>query len=190
MFHDSVTYTDWDDNVQTEDLWFNITKSDLAGDLSLIERVQEMEKNLKGPERQLTTPEVQEILDLVKTFMALAYGVRDGKHFRKSPQIWEDFKSTAAYDEYLFGLFQDPGKAFGFILNALPKELRQEAKKAVDSGKLTPAEQEVASQMMESPSSVDNRPQWLIDGRAPSEAELVDAPREYLVEAFKLKNQS
>lgn len=199
MFKDTVTYTDWDSDTKvTDTLWFNISKTDLAGNLALMDRISEMDRNLKGPERELTTPEKQEILDLVKTFMSLAYGVKsaDGKHFRKTPELWEDFKSTAAYDEYLWGLFLEARKAFGFILAVLPKEFQNgispEARKELEELSIVPEATGEVTDLVKAnePVQNDDRPDWLKEGRAPSMAELKATPQKYHAEGFRLKMES
>lgn len=192
MFKDSVTYTDFNDDPHTEVLWFNITKTDILGKLALIDRAEAIEKNLRGPQRELTTPEKQEILDVVKEFMQLAYGKKsaDGRHFRKSTEIWEDFRWSAAYDAYLLSLFMDENKSFVFITSVMPKDLREQAQR---EGKLRTDVREtlteMASPVVETEQESDSRPQWLIDGRAPTTAEFQDASPAHKILAFQMKTQ-
>jgi hypothetical protein len=201
MFKDSVTYTDFNDESHTEVLWFNITKTDILGKLALVDRAEAIEKNLRGPQRELTTPEKQEILDVVKEFMQLAYGKKsaDGRHFRKSPEIWEDFRWSAAYDAYLLSLFMDENKSFVFITSVMPKDLREQAQR---EGKLRSSSEygvsvdgqtgEVTS--VPSPANVEekteDKPAWLLEGRAPTAAEFAVASDAEKFEAFRLKSQS
>jgi hypothetical protein len=129
MLKRTITYTDFNDQQVTETLYFNITKTELAGHLEMKDKLEEMQRNLSGPPRDLTTKEVQEILDLVKFFMKTAYGLRseDGRRFKKSEEIWEDFTQTAAYDEFLFSLFEKPEAAVNFLIEVLPADLRDAA---------------------------------------------------------------
>lgn len=202
MFKDSVTYTDFNDESHTEVLWFNITKTDILGKLALVDRAEAIEKNLRGPERELTTPEKQEILDVVKDFMELAYGKKsaDGRHFRKSPEIWDDFRWSAAYDEYLLSLFMNEKKSFVFITSVMPKDLREQAQR---EGKLQASSEygvSINGQTGEAtpvpaPEPVEDnieqpKPAWLVEGRAPTAAEFAVASDAEKFEAFRLKSQA
>lgn len=184
-------YTDFDDVDQVETLWFNISKTDFASDLKIIDRVQAMEDMLRGPERQLTTEEKQSMLDLVVDIAKMGYGVRseDGKRFYKGEGHWLDFKASPVYEAFLWELFTDLEKAYAFMIGVMPKEGRAAAEAAVKE-----ALPEVAVSVPPSkPAKVeenDNRPQWLIEGRAPSEKELRESPREYMMDAFRLMEES
>ncbi|QXO14078.1 hypothetical protein SEA_ALAINAMARIE_54 [Gordonia phage AlainaMarie] len=135
MLKQSVSYTDFDDNDTTETLYFNLTKTELADNLDLEDELKEIQKDFTGQgNRTLEKHEIRRVLELVKTFMRLSYGVRssDGKRFIKTDQIWEEFTQTAAYDAFLFSLFQEPEKAFAFMIGILPKDARDAALKAAE----------------------------------------------------------
>ncbi|WNM72523.1 hypothetical protein SEA_ARTORIAS_54 [Gordonia phage Artorias] len=126
----SVSYTDFDDNECVETLYFNLTKTELTDNLDLKEELEKIQQDFTGePKRNLETHEIQRILDLVKTFMRLSYGIRseDGKRFIKTPDLWTEFTQTAAYDSFLFGLFENPANALAFMTGILPKDLRSRA---------------------------------------------------------------
>lgn len=199
MFSDSITYEDYDGTKRIDHLYFNISKTDLAADLKLLDRVEEMQKNLQGPKRELTTPEKQEILDLVKRFMEMAYGVKtpDGRGFIKSKEVWENFRWSAAYDAYLFSLFQDARKAFGFILEVLPKDFRaaipadmkSELDKLISSGD-SPEPSDNRSEL-KSPEELHetdgDKPAWFLEGRVPTPEEFrVATPKQQFL-AFQMK---
>lgn len=133
MLKQSVSYEDFDENQVTETLYFNLTKTELADNLDLEDELKEIQKDFTGQgNRTLEKHEIRRVLELVKTFMRLSYGVRseDGKRFIKTDQIWEEFTQTAAYDAFLFSLFQEPEKAFAFMIGILPKDAREAAIKA------------------------------------------------------------
>lgn len=125
MLKQEITYDDFDDVTRTATLHFNISKSELADNLHLQPRLEKMSETFAGPPRTLNKDEVRDILELVKTFMKLAYGIRseDGKRFRKNPEIWADFQDSAEYDAFLMSLFEDPEKAVNFMINIMPKDL-------------------------------------------------------------------
>jgi len=131
MIKETVQYTDYNDVNRTEVVYFNISQSELMDNLNLRADLERIQASLEGPERQLTTEEIQQILDLVKRMMQLAYGVRseDGLHFRKSESVWDDFKSSAVYDAFIMSLFKNPEKAFEFLVAVMPKELMEQARR-------------------------------------------------------------
>lgn len=59
-----------------------------------------------------------------------AYGVRDedGVHFRKSPELLDDFRSSVFYEDFIFSLAEDAEKAATFINGVFPKSLVEKAK--------------------------------------------------------------
>lgn len=136
MLKQTVSYYDFDDNESQETLYFNLTKTELADNLHLQTELEELQETFSGVERQLNTEEITRVIDLVKTLMKLSYGIRsaDGKRFIKTDEQWVEFTQTAAYDAFLYSLFQDPQKAVEFMTGILPKDLRDEANKIVASG--------------------------------------------------------
>lgn len=142
MHKATIQYEDFDGRTQTEDLYFNISKTEITDNLDLEERFEKVKVLFDGGPREWSRPEVDTYLSLVKHVMSIAYGVRseDGKRFRKSPEIWDDFKSSAAYDAYLFSLFTEPDKANQFLVGVLPPDLRIEAQKEIEkNGGVVPA---------------------------------------------------
>lgn len=198
MFKDKVTYTDYNGVKQTEELRFNISQADVLEDISILDRAAAIEKLVQGDETfELTVPQKQQVLDLVKEFIKLAYGKQslDGRHFRKSPEVWEDFRWSGAYDQYLTDLFQNPERAAMFGANVLPQDLRDRAEKAArEQGQLQADVNTALTELTVPPAGAptqteDDRPQWLKENRVPTDAELQGAPRELLMEAFRLKSQ-
>lgn len=134
MLKQSVTYTDFDDNECIETLYFNLTKTELTDNLNLKDELEKLQEDFTGePKRNLEEHEIRRILDLVKRLMQLSYGIRsqDGKRFIKTEQNWIEFTQTAAYDAFLFGLFENPSKALGFMTGIMPKDLRAQAIEAL-----------------------------------------------------------
>lgn len=150
MLKQVVEYKDFDGNPTVETLYFNITKTELAENLQLEKALTELqEKVVNGPSRTMTTEDIQMVLDLVKTFMKLAYGIRsaDGKRFIKTEDIWTEFTQTAAYDAFLFSLFEKPELAMSFMTNILPADIREQAVKETE--KLRAAAIPTAEQVLE-----------------------------------------
>lgn len=134
MLKQTVSYTDFDDNEAIETLYFNLTKSELADNIHLEDELKNLQKMFEEEKRSVTTAEIKRILELVKTFMRLSHGVRssDGKRFIKTPEQWTEFTQTAAYDAFLFSLFEYPEKAVTFMTGILPADMRGKAQAAAD----------------------------------------------------------
>ena len=133
MIKETITYEDFNGDKQTEDLYFNITKTELSDFLDRYEELKRMQARFEGLSRDLNMSEIKEMIGVVKMFVEASYGVRseDGKRFRKSPEIWADFRDSAAYDEFLFSLFQNPDKIMPFLNGIMPKDLKEEAEKQI-----------------------------------------------------------
>lgn len=187
MLKQEISYKDFDDNDQHEVLYFNITKTELTDHLYLRDRFEDLQKAFEGPQRQLTTDEVRQLLDLVKTFVKLSYGQRssDGKHFRKSEQIWEDFVSSAVYDEFLFSLFRNPENAIAFLLGVVPADLRAEAEEV--ARKSQPELFAGDSNQSDQSDKVDDQPAWLRENREPTNEELLTMSNDEMAQAMRWK---
>lgn len=142
MLKQVVAYTDFNDQLAEETIYFNLTKTELADNLYLKDSFEALQAKMEGPEHSLSTDEIMMLLDLVKTMMRLSYGIRseDGKRFKKSDEIWTEFQQTAVYDAYLFSLFEDPNLAVKFMVGILPSDLREAAEKSVSQLEKKPSE--------------------------------------------------
>lgn len=133
MLTKSVTYTNYDDEVVTKELNFNLSRVELTEQLHLVERLQTIQDTIfAGPKREMTPIEIQAILDTVKLLMKLSYGIREDDRFVKSEEVWEHFTQTMAYDEFLFSLFENPETAVEFMVEIMPRELRDDVRAKVE----------------------------------------------------------
>lgn len=127
MLKQTVEYTNLEGDKVETDLYFNISKMELIeiGLDTFVERIKVMsqEKNALG------------ILKELKEFVHAAYGEKseDGKRFVKSAERLERFKSSPAYDEFLFGLATDVQKSVSFVNGLFPPEYLEEIKSRIDS---------------------------------------------------------
>ena len=129
MLKKTVTYEDFDGNVRTEDLYFFISKSELA----------EMEITTPGGftkklESITKAQDGAEIMKIFKYIILKAYGEKsdDGRSFIKKKNgvnLSEAFEQTEAYDTLFTELLMDPDKAAAFINGIMPKDLMAEAAK-------------------------------------------------------------
>ena len=125
MLKKTVTYTDFNDEVCTEDLYFNLSKAEIV-ELQWSKK-EGLDVMLASMVKAKDTPE---LLAILKNFVLKAYGIKtpDGKRFDKNDQIREDFKNSAAYSEVFTDLIESDEKAFAFILGVIPKDIADEVR--------------------------------------------------------------
>lgn len=119
MLKKTVTYTDFDGNVRTEDFFFNLTEQEIA----------EMELSTEGGlgnfiNKAVAAKSQVELIELFKKLILAAYGVKsaDGRRFVKNDAVREDFMSTQAFSDIYMELVQDADKASAFFNGIVPKE--------------------------------------------------------------------
>lgn len=193
MLKQTITYKDFDDNTQTDTVYFNITKSELSDNLDLEDEMKEIQSFFEAEQHILTVPEITKTLGFVKRIMKIAYGVRsaDGKRFAKTtPEgypLWNEFVQTMAYDTFLFSLFENPNECFAFINGVLPKEIVEQARQMqAEQGGPDLFNSDATSAV---PVPEDNRPIWIRENRKPRPAELQTATKEQLAYAMQVKQQ-
>lgn len=140
MIKQMIQWEGFDGRQVSKTLYFNLTKYEVAGEMELEvlqRRFQDFLDNVINdtevdPDkvRDMTPPEIRELLDMVKVMVKYAYGERsaDGTEFRKSPEIWDSFVATGAFDAFIWHLFQDEGGANSFMTGIWPKEMQEEFK--------------------------------------------------------------
>ena len=125
MFKETITYEDYNGNEQTEDIYFNLTKSELT----------EMEMTMYGGalskhlEKVTQSEDNTELFKLFKFFVLKAYGQKseDGRRFIKSDELAAEFEQTAVYDALFYKYCSDADAAIRFFKNIIPADLRDEA---------------------------------------------------------------
>lgn len=137
MLKKEIQHDNWDGEKTTTVAYFHITKSDLVDNIEVIQELEALETMLEGEEKQLTPSQIKKIVDLVKFFMKLAYGVREGDRFIKEDHLWTEFTQTAAYDALFWSMFEETEQAVEFMYALLPNDLREQVE-AEAAGKLEP----------------------------------------------------
>lgn len=118
MLKKTITYTDYNGVVRTEDHYFNLSKAEIV----------DMENATPGGYSAM----LQGIVDakdqpaLIKHFKELvlkAYGIKspDGRRFIKSQAIREEFEQTEAFVELYMELVSDDKAAAEFTNGIIPK---------------------------------------------------------------------
>lgn len=128
MLTKTVSYTDYNGNHRTETVHFNLTQAEVLE--------MEMRENLKGGLAEqlkaiVASNDGNRIMDFFQDFIRKSYGVKsdDGRSFRKSEDIANDFLGSEAYSEVFLELITDPDAAAAFIDAIVPKGLDKVADK-------------------------------------------------------------
>lgn len=188
MLKQTVKYKDFNDVDQEETLYFNLTRTEMMDLLGLQDRLRSWLDRVQGPQRDLSTTEILDMVDVIKLLIEKAYGERseDGKQFRKSPDIFENFKQSAAYDAFVFGLFEQPEQAVGFMIGILPQSLVENSPELAEARKMvqgTPVTETVSLDATEK-----EVPAWIREDRDPTRAEIDRMSQDELRLAFQRKS--
>jgi len=120
MLKKTVTYTDYNGEVRTEEFLFNLSKAELA----------EMELTTPGGLTEHIKKSAQNkdnvaLFELFKDIILRSYGTKssDGKRFIKSKEMREEFSQTEAYSELFIELASNADAAAAFVNGIIPKDL-------------------------------------------------------------------
>ena len=117
MLKKTLTYIDYDNNVRTEDFYFNLTQAELT----------EMELSFDGGlsktlQKVIAAQESSKIVAIFKDLVLKSYGVKspDGKRFMKSQEIRDSFAQTEAYSDLFMSLATNASAAAAFVNAIVP----------------------------------------------------------------------
>lgn len=126
MFKDTITYTDYDNNTQTDDLYFNLNKVELTKLMysvpgGLDKKLEKILDRIQKGDVDVVGETVEFFEDLIKR----SYGVKsdDGKRFIKSDELTEEFVQSEAYSEFFTKMFGDANLVNAFINGVLPTDV-------------------------------------------------------------------
>lgn len=128
MYKRTFKYTDYDGNPREEDVYFNLTESEVI----------EMSMSVNGGfdqmiRRIVAAQDTKQIIAIFKEILLKAYGEKslDGKRFIKSQELSEAFSQTEMYNQLFMELAFDAEKAAEFI-NAITPTKKGDGGKVVD----------------------------------------------------------
>ena len=132
MFKVTETFKDFLGSDRTEDFYFNLTKAEII----------KMEWSYEGGFIRMlkTLIDKQNIPEMIKVFDLIidsSYGVRtpDGRGFKKSKDILDDFKTTEAYSNIFMRFATDATFASDFLNGIIPQEIADEVSKMSEDEK-------------------------------------------------------
>lgn len=118
MYKHTVTYEDFNGNTRTEDLYFNLSRSELVM----------LDNSVPGGlgnrlQRMVKAADNVEIMDTVEWLLRNSYGIKseDGRRFIKGNDIFDEFKQTEAFDTFFMDLVSSEDTMAKFIRSILPK---------------------------------------------------------------------
>ena len=125
MYKQTVTYTDFDDEVVTETFLFNLTSAEVTDLLATDNSFYSDFAALQSKYRDVKT-----IAKFVKALILSAYGVRtESGGFRKNAEYRETFAASEAYSTIYMDLLQNPDKLMSFFKAVIPSEYRERMSK-------------------------------------------------------------
>lgn len=122
MYKTTVTYTDFEGLERTEDLYFNLTTTELVKlENSMLGGLQ------KRIENMMQRHDVPTIMQTMEDVIRMSYGVKspDGRKFIKNDEVYEDFLQSGAYDAFYMSVVTDAEKGSEFINGIIPADLRE-----------------------------------------------------------------
>lgn len=135
MLKQMITWDGFDGKPASKTCFFHLTRYEIAHDMELEvleQRFKDFQDNVVGDgDRDMTPPEIREMLDIFKVIVKHAYGIRsqDGKRFIKNEEVWNEFVETGAFDAFIWYMFEDADRANRFMTGIWPKEMQEAAEK-------------------------------------------------------------
>lgn len=118
MYKHTVTYEDFNGNTRTEDLYFNLSRSELVM----------LDNSVPGGlgnrlQRMVKAADNVEIMETVDWLLRNSYGIKsdDGRRFIKGDAVFDEFKQTEAFDTFFMDLISNEDMMAKFIRSILPK---------------------------------------------------------------------
>lgn len=133
MLKKTITYTDFNGNPRTEDLYFNLSAPELMQfELLYPEGIQ------KELERIHAENDKSALFTMFERIILSSYGVKsaDGRSFVKNPQVVQDFRETAAYPALFAELAFDDGAFDAFVDGIMPKDLLDKLNARAKAGEM------------------------------------------------------
>lgn len=133
MLKKTVNYVDFDGNNRTEDLYFNLTRTEL---IEVAMDLPESVNDVVGDDPSKMTDEAaaqrllgalggKGIIEFIKKIVLKSYGIKsaDGRRFEKSEAISTEFSQTLAYDMVMTEFLTDENAASAFINAVIPSDM-------------------------------------------------------------------
>lgn len=127
MLKKTITYTDLNDVVRTEDFYFNLSKTEIV----------KMQTSTKGGyDAQLKSMAAdmdgKKVMEFFEELVKKSYGEKsdDGRRFIKSAELSEAFMQTPAYEALFEELITDDQAAAKFVNAIMPPDILEKVQEA------------------------------------------------------------
>lgn len=126
-----VTYEDFEGQSQTEALYFNLSRAKII-DMTITGEAEELLEDLRN---SVKSENGSEIIRLVRHLIHLSYGEKadDGKTFRQSEQLSDDFLQSQPFDQMFYDMIMEPTRVLSFVEALFPQQLMEEARRKAAS---------------------------------------------------------
>lgn len=124
MLKKTITYEDYNGDMQTESFYFNLTKVECME----LEFGYANGETLSSAIRTLVNAnDIGTVIKTIKTIVLMAYGVKspDGKRFVKNQEIRDAFEQSPAFEQIYWELVTDSEKAADFVSGIIPSSVRE-----------------------------------------------------------------
>lgn len=126
MLSQTVIYQDFNDNTQTDTLYFHLSEMEwLDLDMNAHEG-----KFKDVVEKAVRENDAKTMFNLFKQLVDKSYGRKseDGRRFLKNADLLEEFKDSEAYNSFFVDLMSDINKAAAFFNGLMPNKLLDRVK--------------------------------------------------------------
>lgn len=122
MFKDTITYTDFNGNTQSKDLYFHMSSPELLS-MEFQEDGTELSKQM---ESILASENKGAMIEIMQDFIKKSYGIKseDGQRFIKSPEVLDEFLQSEAYNAFFMKLFSEENYMVKFITGIIPNNVQ------------------------------------------------------------------
>ena len=129
MIKKIANYEDFEGNQVTEELWFNLTQTELiAMSMEMPEDITNSIGDVENMDQAAASAKIVEklggkgVFEFIKDLLIKSYGIRtpDGKGFKKNKEITENFACSLAFDAIFMELISDDQAAANFVNGVIP----------------------------------------------------------------------
>lgn len=149
MLKKTIKYKDFNDEEVEEDFYFHLSKAEIVElEMSVDGGLSESLKKIVASE------DTKMIIAEFKKIILMSYGQRsdDGRFFRKTQELRDEFESSEAYSTLFMELLTDMTAAIEFINGIVPTGLMEEAAAVI-------AQQETQPQLEAVPDAIPDNPE-------------------------------
>lgn len=194
MLKKDITFKDLDGNTLTETFWFHLNEGELTrlalGKEGKHGGFDAWVRNL------ISSNDGEVIVENFEKILLETIGQRsaDNKSFIKTDEIRNNFRFSDAYSVLFMELMTDEKKMSDFVNAVVPGNLRESVAQRTSETPASPSMPGLSTPQtpplpVSEQLAQDTRPDWLKEGRVPTQDELKGATPAQIQEAFRLRSE-